>query len=576
MAQARGNPAYERALPRTTRGYIRTRQQLAAGPTSENTLKFSELELPEPLLQAVADLGWEQPTAIQEQGLPLLIEGRDLCGQAQTGTGKTACFLLATMKRMLDNPDPDTSRPRALIVAPTRELAMQIASDGVDLGKHTDFVFALAYGGTKWETQAKAIRDGADIIVGTPGRLIDYHKRKVLDLSNIEVVVIDEADRLFDMGFIADLTYLMRRCPSRTQRQTLLFSATLSYEVQRLARQHMNKAARVEIAPDNLVVDSIEQSCFHVAVHEKFELLMGLIQREQPTRAMVFVNRKVVGEEIAWRFNQNGYTAVYLSGDLPQGKRTRIIAALKDGRIDILVATDVASRGIHVDDISHVFNFDVPQDPEDYVHRIGRTARAGKKGTAITLACDDYVYCLAALEKYTKKKIPTEFAEEALFIPDRAGRFRRQKKPYTGLEAIAGEKGDDDEDGDGRESRRDDRGSRGSRGSDRGGDQGGDRGRRTRSASASAPSGPPKKKKRRKREPHDVTAEANAAATAEAEADAPPKKLSAKAKAKAKKPKAVKTDAVAEADAKSTADAKPARPKRKRERRRIGDGGGIS
>ncbi len=406
-------------------------------------MKFEELNLPEPLLRAVEDLGFVNPTPIQEQGLPILLEGRDLCGQAQTGTGKTACFLLAAMRRLLaDESDYDERKPRALIIAPTRELAMQIASDGEALGKYTDLTFALAYGGTKWETQAKVIRAGADIIVGTPGRLIDYYKRKVMDLSQIRAVVIDEADRLFDMGFIADLTFLLRRCPSRTARQTQLFSATLSYEVQRLARQHMNKAARVEIAPDSIVVDEIEQSVFHVAVREKFELLLGLLEHEKPNRVMVFVNRKVVGEEITWRLNHNGYTAVYLSGDLPQTKRTRIIEALKEGKIPILVATDVASRGIHVDDVSHVFNYDVPQDPEDYVHRIGRTARAGNTGKAITLACDDYVYCLQAIEKYTERKIPTHFAEEEMFIPDRAGRFRRGRKPYVGLDdALSGRSG---------------------------------------------------------------------------------------------------------------------------------------
>jgi len=455
-AGARNTPednARDTALPTTVSGGRQGKG--AAGPTSETTLKFSDLNLQEPLLRAVEDLGFEHPTPIQEQGLPILLEGNDLCGQAQTGTGKTACFLLATMQRLLeDDSDFDESKPRALIIAPTRELAMQIASDGEQLGKYADLSFALAYGGTNWEGQAKAIRAGADIIVGTPGRLIDYYKRKVMDLSQIRAIVIDEADRLFDMGFIADLTFLMRRCPSRTRRQTLLFSATLSYEVQRLARQHMNKPARVEIAPDSIVVDEIDQTIYHVAVHEKFELLLGLLDKEKPTRSMVFVNRKVVGEEITWRLNRNGYNAVYLSGDLPQKKRTRIIEALKEGKIPILVATDVASRGIHVDDVSHVFNYDVPQDPEDYVHRIGRTARAGNTGTAITLACDDYVYCLQAIEKYTERKIPTEFAEEELFVPDRAGRFRRSRKPYVGLEdalgaADAGARSDDGGDGEG-------------------------------------------------------------------------------------------------------------------------------
>jgi len=410
-------------------------------------LKFDELSLPEELLRAVDDLGFVQATPIQEKALPLALDGVDVAGQAQTGTGKTACFLLSTFDRLLRSERGESKAPRALVIAPTRELAMQIAADGERLSIYTDLVIAAVYGGSNWEQQAKKLRDGADVVVGTPGRLIDYHKRGVLDLRRIEAVVVDEADRMFDMGFIADLNYLLHRCPSRSRRQSMLFSATLSDQVLRLARAHMRDPVKVIIEPEHLIVEQIEEVLYHVGGHEKVSLLLGLLEKERPTRAMIFVNRKVVGEELTWRLNQNGYRAVYLSGDLQQKKRTAIIAAFKAGRIDLLVATDVASRGIHVDDVSHVFNYDVPQDPEDYVHRVGRTARAGAEGKAIMLACDDYVYGLPALEKYLKRPIPTAWAEDDLYGIDRSGswyRARKRGKVYTGFESIRAELDADD------------------------------------------------------------------------------------------------------------------------------------
>jgi ATP-dependent RNA helicase RhlB len=413
-------------------------------------LKFDELNLPEALLAAIRDLGFEKATDIQEQALPLVLEGRDVAGQAQTGTGKTACFLLGILNSLLQTERPTDGSPRAIVIAPTRELAIQIAADAESLTTYTDIKTTIVCGGLSWDKQARSLQDGTDLVVGTPGRLMDYERKRILKLKRLQVVVVDEADRMFDMGFIQDINHLFRYMPKKSERQSMLFSATLSDEVMRLASRHMSSPVQVKIAPDRLVVEEIKQSLFHVSNREKTSLLLGLLQREQPIRTMIFVNRKVDGEALTWRLNHNGYESVYLSGDLPQKKRLKIIDAMKAGKIQILVATDVASRGIHVDDVSHVFNYDVPQDPEDYVHRIGRTARAGATGTAIVLACEETVMSLAAVEQLMECKIPVEFAEDDLYIPDRAGRFRRTKQVYTGWPpaSLGLSREDDDDDGD--------------------------------------------------------------------------------------------------------------------------------
>ncbi|MCC6624085.1 MAG: DEAD/DEAH box helicase [Deltaproteobacteria bacterium] len=373
-------------------------------------------------------------TPIQAQALPALLQGHDVAGQAQTGTGKTACFLLATLDTLLEvDRIPGLGRvPRALCVAPTRELAIQIAKDCESLSTYTDLRHTIVCGGLPWGTQAKALEDGTDIVMGTPGRLLDFLRNGKLKLNKLEVIVIDEADRMFDMGFIEDLTALLRAAPPPGKRQAMLFSATLSHEVMRLASRWLNEPKRFSVTPEKLTADLIEQSLYHVSSREKLPLLLGLLQKEQPVRTMIFVNRKVDGEELAWRLNHNGYESVYLSGELPQKKRLRIVEAMKAGQIEVLVATDVASRGIHVDDVSHVFNFDLPQDAEDYVHRIGRTARAGASGKAITLACEDSVLNLPAIEKLLGKTIPVAHAEDEDFMPDRSGRFVRPRQTYTG------------------------------------------------------------------------------------------------------------------------------------------------
>ena len=460
-------------------------------------------------------MGFETPTPIQAEALPALLDNRDLAGQAQTGTGKTACFLLAAMTRLLETKRPEDGRPRALIMAPTRELAIQIADDADQIGMHTDLGIALCYGGTGWDRQARTLTEGTDIVVGTPGRLIDYFKRGILKLDRIEVFILDEADRMFDMGFIKDIRYVLRNLPPKQKRQSLLFSATLSQSVLTLAYQHMKEPIEVAIEPDHIVVEEIEQELFHVAFREKIQLLLGLLVREEVGRTLIFVNTKRDGEELTWRLNQNGYQAVYMSGDIPQKKRQNIISAVKRGEIEMLVATDVASRGLHVDDVTHVFNFDVSDDPEDYVHRIGRTARAGASGKAITLACDRYVINLPAVEKFIGAKIPVSYIEDELLHVDHAGSFRRVRgKTYCGWprdDKVASTVGDGRRDGGRDGGRGGGRGGRGGGGGRSGGARSG-RGRDDRSRSRSEGGAPrsggstpsaaeeaPRKKSRRRR-----------------------------------------------------------------------------
>ncbi len=404
----------------------------APAPIEPSPDAFESLDLPDPLISAIRDLGFTKMTPIQAQALPALLAGDDVFGQAQTGTGKTACFLLGMLDNLLEVPRPTDKSPRALALAPTRELAIQIAKDCESLTTYTDIKHVVVCGGLPWGPQAKALEEGVDFVAGTPGRVLDMLREGKLKLSRLEVLIIDEADRMFDMGFIDDLSAIMRHVPPPGQRQAMLFSATLSPEVVRLASRWLKSPRRFSVTPTEITTDRIEQRLFHVSSREKLSLLMGLMQKEQPVRSMVFVNRKVDGEEVAWRLTQNGFESVYLSGDLPQKKRLRIVEAMKAGHIQTLVATDVASRGIHVDDVSHVFNYDVPQDAEDYVHRIGRTARAGAFGKAITLACEDTVGSLPAVEKLLGKPIPVAYAEDDDFLPDRAGRFPRNRGTWTG------------------------------------------------------------------------------------------------------------------------------------------------
>ncbi len=380
-------------------------------------MKFSDLDLPSEVLQGVQSVGFTHLTPVQEQAIPLALAGQDVAGQAQTGTGKTAAFLIALFTRLLKNPKETGTDPRALIIAPTRELVMQIGKDAEALGEACPFKVQTIFGGVDYEKQRQSLRDGVDIIVATPGRLIDYAKQKAFSFSKIESLVIDEADRMFDMGFIKDLRFILRRLPPFEQRQTMLFSATLSPRVMELAYDFMNVAVKVEVEPEQVTAELVDQVLYYASSKEKFPLLLGLFAREkEQTRVMLFLNTKREAEKLTDRLQANDVKAELISGDIPQRKRMKILEDFREGKVTHLVATDVASRGIHVDGVTHVINYDLPQDPEDYVHRIGRTARAGALGKAISFGDEDTVFNLPDIEEYIGRKIPTEFPLDEDFI----------------------------------------------------------------------------------------------------------------------------------------------------------------
>ena len=372
-------------------------------------LSFSGLHLPELLQKGLADAGFERCTPIQAQTLPEALAGMDVAGQAQTGTGKTAAFLVALYARLLRTPPlpgRNTNAPRALIVAPTRELAVQIHSDAEVLGAHTGLSLGLAFGGVDYEKQRHHLEQGVDILIGTPGRIIDFAKQRVLDLRSVQVVVLDEADRMFDLGFIADIRYILRRLPPPEVRLNMLFSATLSQRVLELAYEHMNDPQLVRIEPDKMTVDRVRQVIYYPSMDEKPRLLVGLFKHMDPRRSMVFVNTRRGAEDLQLLLQGNGINAEAISGDVPQRKRLRMLRDFHDGTLPVLIGTDVASRGLHIPEVSHVFNYDLPQDPEDYVHRIGRTARAGAEGDAISLGCEEYVMSLPDIEAFIGRKLP--------------------------------------------------------------------------------------------------------------------------------------------------------------------------
>ncbi|NTV48268.1 MAG: DEAD/DEAH box helicase [Geobacteraceae bacterium] len=380
-------------------------------------MRFDELPIPEQVLRGITETGFSICTPIQEQTLPTTLKGIDIAGQAQTGTGKTAAFLISLFARLLANEHP-VGRPRALILAPTRELVVQIEADAKQLGAHCGFAVQAIYGGVDYMKQKNALLDGADIIVGTPGRLIDYLKQKIYSLKDIEVLVIDEADRMFDLGFIADLRYILRKLPPFEKRQNMMFSATLNPRVMELAYEFMNSPTKVSVTPETMTAERVEQLLFHCSRKEKFSLLLGLLRREGMARTMIFMNTKREAEHLHNLLNANGFPCKVISGDVEQRKRMKILDNFKDGTLPILIATDVASRGLHIDGVSHVINYDMPQDCEDYVHRIGRTARAGAEGKAISLADEDGAFFLEAIEEYIKAKIPTEWADDELYVLD--------------------------------------------------------------------------------------------------------------------------------------------------------------
>jgi ATP-dependent RNA helicase RhlB len=371
-------------------------------------LRFDSLPLDERIQAGIRDAGFEFCTPIQADTLPIALEGHDVAGQAQTGTGKTAAFLIAAFQRLLNvEQDPERKRqPRLFALAPTRELAVQIANDAELLGKHTGLKIALAYGGTDYEKQRKTLQDGVDLLIGTPGRIIDYFKQGVFKLDQVEVAILDEADRMFDLGFIKDIRYLLRRLPDPDKRLNMLFSATLSQRVMELAYEHMNEPELIRIEPDKVTADGVRQAIFYPSNEDKMPLLIGLIREMGEGRIMIFVNMKREAERVQDYLQANGIDSAAISGDVPQKKRLRMLMDFQAGTLPVLIGTDVASRGLHVPDVHYVINYDLPQDAEDYVHRIGRTARAGAAGDAISLGCETYVITLPEIEKYIGHKIP--------------------------------------------------------------------------------------------------------------------------------------------------------------------------
>ncbi len=371
---------------------------------------FASLALRPEVMDGVRQAGFTACTPIQAQALPIALAGRDVAGQAQTGTGKTAAFLLAMYQSLLARPAAPGRNPtsvRALIVAPTRELAVQIHKDALTLGAHTGLRHSVVFGGIDYEKQRQEVAGGCEVLIGTPGRLIDYFKQHVYDLRHAQVLVLDEADRMFDLGFIADIRYILRRLPPPHRRQSMLFSATLSYRVLELAYEHMNNPELVRIEPDKRTVDAVRQVMYYPAMEEKVPLLIGLLRQSEAHRTLVFVNTRRSAERLESALKANGFHAQALSGDVPQNKRLRFLRDFHDGKLAVLIATDVASRGLHIPDVSHVFNFDLPQDPPDYVHRIGRTARAGAEGDAISFACEEFAVALPEIEDYLGHKIPS-------------------------------------------------------------------------------------------------------------------------------------------------------------------------
>lgn len=381
-------------------------------PEQEGKTRFHDLDLPLELMHGIADLGFEYCSPIQAEILPYTLDGYDAIGKAQTGTGKTAAFLITLITDMLNNPiegERYVGEPRALVIAPTRELVQQIGEDAKKLCKYLDINVSVLIGGVDYNRQLKKIEDQVvDIVVATPGRLLDFGRRGDLHLNHVESMVIDEADRMLDMGFIPQVKQIVRKTPHKEYRQTLLFSATFNQDVLNLAYQWTQDPKTVEIEPESVATDTVDQKVYMVSASEKFPLLQNLLRQEDVESLIVFANRRDTTRRVYEKLKRHGFKCGMLSGEVSQSLRSRTLEAFKKGAINVLVATDVAGRGIHVDGISHVVNYDLPEDPEDYVHRIGRTGRAGKTGTSITFAGEMDAFELPKLEELLGEKLHCE------------------------------------------------------------------------------------------------------------------------------------------------------------------------
>ncbi len=411
-------------------------------PTHLTSVRLDSLDLHPSLKTSLNEIGLEFCTPIQAETLPLALAGQNVAGQAQTGTGKTAAFLLATLNRLMNNApahDRRPNQPRALVVAPTRELAQQIAADAKPMCERAGITFTVVYGGTAYKEQQQAVIDGVDLLIGTPGRLIDYHKQHNYDLKRLEVAVLDEADRMFDLGFIKDIRYLFRRMPPPEQRLNLLFSATLSHKVMELAYEHLGDPKWIRTETDSVTAERVREQLFHVEGADKPWLLLHTLKEHDPHRTMIFVNTKRAAEEVCDVLQRAGFQVGALSGDVPQNKRESLLKQFKENTLPILVATDVAARGLHIPNVSHVVNYDLPQDAEDYVHRIGRTGRAGAEGDAIAFCCERYVYSLPEIEKYIGYKLVAEHPDPEWLKPwDIPPAKPRKRPPSSGRRSGGG------------------------------------------------------------------------------------------------------------------------------------------
>lgn len=386
--------------------------------------RFHDLNLPKEIMHAIYDLGFKYCTPIQSEIMFNTLAGKDATGRAQTGTGKTAAFLITIFASLLRNPlqgKRATGTPRALILAPTRELVMQIASDAFALSKYTGLNITSVYGGMDYQKQRRMLHGRPiDVLVATPGRLIDFHNKHDVHLSKVEILVIDEADRMLDMGFIPDVRRIVRSTPPKEKRQTLFFSATLTPDVLRLASYWTNEAVQVEIEPEQVTVDTVEQKLYIVTSDEKFPLLYNVITKENLERVIVFANRRDETRDLFEKLQKYGISCSILSGDIDQRQRVRTLDDFKNGRIKVLVATDVAGRGIHIEGVSHVINYTLPEDPEDYVHRIGRTGRAGAKGISISFASEDDSFNIPAIEKFIGRELQGSYPDEGMLaVPEK-------------------------------------------------------------------------------------------------------------------------------------------------------------
>jgi ATP-dependent RNA helicase RhlB len=401
-------------------------------------VKFEELPIPQPVREGIRLAGFTECTPVQALTLPVALRGKDIAAQAQTGTGKTANYLIAVFSRMLTVPFPGQGpSPRALVIAPTRELVIQIHAEAKLLGGPSGFRVLPVFGGIDYQKQRDDIIKGVDMIIGTPGRLIDYLKQRVYSLKRTQFLVIDEADRLFDMGFISDVRFLLRRMSPYNKRQSMLFSATLSHRVLELCYEYMNMPEPFTVTPEKITVEQVEQEIYHVGTAEKFGLLLGIIKNDTAGRYLIFCNTKAAAERLETLLNANGFATAAITGDLPQKQRMQVLSRFRDSRLSILVATDVASRGLHIEGVTHVINYDLPQDPEDYVHRIGRTARAGAHGKAISLACEEYVRSLPDVEDYIRQKIPVMPLTDAMVVTEYRRRPKSARKKVDRLQRIS-------------------------------------------------------------------------------------------------------------------------------------------